>query len=214
MTEPPYFGTANEPYEPPPDRPYQLPPDEPPPDRPYQPPPDQSYQPPPDQPPRVPPPPVRPYQPPPDQPEKQRQSRRWWISGAAVIVLVAGVTILFILARTGGSSSSSSGSDSAYGRRAVDVVHELHICDNPTVDKGIATCTLPDGIGYAIVATVSDDYEQDAFVADFKNPDDGCTMVVKGYFVTGLDRGTLARALGNLEAFAANHHGYLEGGCG
>jgi hypothetical protein len=72
---------------------------------------------------------------------------------------------------------------------------------------------LPDGIGYAIVATVDGKYEQDEFAAGAKNPDDGCTMVVKGYLVTGPDGGTLTQALGNLDAFAAKHHGYLVGGC-
>ena len=78
MTEPPYFGTANEPYEPPPDRPYQPPPDQqpydppadwlyqPPPDKPYRSPHDQPVQPPADQ-------PVRPYQMPPDQPLAARR---------------------------------------------------------------------------------------------------------------------------------------------
>jgi hypothetical protein len=77
----------------------------------------------------------------------------------------------------------------------------------------MATCTFPDGIGYALVVTANNEYEQDAFASDSKNPAEGCTMIVKGYFVTGPDRATLTQALGNLDAFAANHHGYLEGGC-
>jgi hypothetical protein len=125
------------------------------------------------------PPPNQPDQPPPDEPERLRQSRLWWISGAALIVLVAGVTVLFILARTGGSSSSNSYPDRS-GQRAVDVVHELHICDNPQVDQGFATRTLQDLTGYAIVATMDDKAELDRYAAEAKNPEDGCTMVVKG----------------------------------
>jgi hypothetical protein len=164
MTEP-YFGTPNEPYESPPDRPFESP------DRPFESPPVQPYQPPPVQPP-----PVQPYQPPPDRPRKPRQSRRWWISGAAVIVLV-GVTVLLILASTGGSSRSSSSSDPGYGRSAVDVVHELRICDNPQVDQGIATCTLQDGIGFATVVTMADKTEQDVFAAGAKTPPTGAAWL-------------------------------------
>jgi hypothetical protein len=236
MTEPPYFGTANEPYEPPPDRPYQPPPYEPPADRPYEPPPDRSpvqpppVQPPPDRPYHPPPdkpyhpPPDKPYhrppdQPPPDQPEKPRRLRRWLISGLFVLVAIAIASPADVFSffdfssNPGNSSDPGKSSDPAYGRSAIDVVHELHICDSPKVDQGITTCTLPDGIGYAVVTTVDDKTEQDDFAAGFKNPAEGCTMVVKGYFVTGPDRATLTQALGNLDAFAANHHGYLEGGC-
>jgi hypothetical protein len=162
-----------------------------------EPPPDQPHEPPPDQ----------PHEPPPP-PEKPRQSRRWWISGAAVIVVAVGAAVAFILAATGGSSDPDR-----YGQSAVDVVHELHICDNPQVDHGIATCTFQDGIGYAIVATVDDKTELDDFAAMANNHDYGCTMVVKGYLVTGPDRGTLTQSLGNIEAFADKHHGYLVGNC-
>jgi len=231
MTEPPYFGTANEPYEPPPDRPYQPPPYEPPADRLYEPPPVESYQPPPDEPPPVRPPPDRSYQlppvqpppdrsyqpppvqPPPDQPEKLRRSRRWWIFGVFVLVAIAAAIPADPFSFFDFSSDPGTSSDPAYGRSAVDVVHELHLCDNPKVDHGLATCTLADGIGYAIVTTVNDKTEQDEVAADVKDPNEGCTMVVKGYFVTGPDRATLTQALGNLDAFAAQHHGYLAGGC-
>jgi hypothetical protein len=227
MTEPPYFGTANEPYEPPADRSYQPPPYEPPPDRPYEPPADRPYEPPPVvplpdktppvrsyQPPPDQPPPVRSYEPPPDQPppDQPRKWRRLKIGLGAGGLLLA--LIAFSIPEALLSDDSSHSSDPAYGRRAVDVVHELHLCDNPTVDQGIATCTLPDGIGYALVITVVDKTEQDDLAADDKNPAEGCTMVVKGYFVTGPDRATLTQALGSLDAFAANHHGYLVGGCG
>ena len=113
----------------------------------------------------------------------------------------------------GFSSDPGKSSDPAYGRSAVDVVHELHLCDNPTVDQGFATCTLPDGIGFAMVATMADKDEQDVFASGAKNPADGCSMVVKGYLVTSADRAMLTQALGNLDAFAAQHHGYLAGGC-
>jgi hypothetical protein len=192
----------------------------PPPDQPHEPPPDQLHEPPPDQ----------LHEPPPNQPhesENPRRSRRGWIIATAVIVVVAvGATVAaLILAPTGGSSGpdrsptgGSSGPDSSgpdrYGQKAVDVVHELHICDNPQVDQGIATCTLQDGIGYAVVITVDDKTERDAFASEAKNPDYGCTMVANGYLVTGPDRNTLTEALGNLEAFAAQHHGDLVGGCG
>jgi hypothetical protein len=180
-----------------------------------EPPPDQPQEPPPDQ----------PHEPPPDQPEKPRQSRRWWISGAAVIVVVAIAAVAFILAPTGGSSdphrngqssvdAGGSSDPDRYGQNAVDVVHELHICDNPQVDQGIATCTLPDGIGYAVVVTVDDKAEAHLFASGANDPGMGCSMVVKGYLVTGPDRDTLTDALGNLEAFAAKHHGYLVGDCG
>ena len=36
-------------------------------------------------------------------------------------------------------------------------------------------------------------------------------MVVKGYLVTAADRVMLTQALGNPDAFAAEHHGYLVG---
>jgi hypothetical protein len=109
---------------------------------------------------------------------------------------------------TGGGSGPDR-----YGQSAVDVVHQLHICDNPQVDHGMATCTFQDGFGYALVATVDDKAERDEFAADSNNPDYGCTMVVNGYLVTSFDRNMLTQVLGNLEAFASKHHGYLVGDC-
>jgi hypothetical protein len=140
-----YFGTPNEPYEPPPDRPYESP-DRPyeSPDRPYQPPPVQpppgrldesppvpTYQPPPDQeyqPPLV--------EPPPDQPppEKRRRFRRLLTIGGAVLVVIACAFPEALSPLFDDNSDPGKSSDPAYGRNPVDVVHELHICDNPTVD--------------------------------------------------------------------------------
>jgi hypothetical protein len=204
----PYLARPDQPY----DEPYQARPDQhyqPQPVQPYRPQPAQPHQPPPDKLYKAR--PNQPYhEPPPDRPEKPRQSRRWWISGAAFIVLAVVATIAFILAPTGGGSGPDR-----YGQNAVDVVHELHICDNPQVDPGIATatCTLPDGIGYAIVATVDSKAERDYNASLANNHGQGCTMVVNGYLVTGPDRDTLTQALGNLEAFASKHHGYLVGDC-
>jgi hypothetical protein len=129
---------------------------EPPPDRPHEPPPDQ------------------PHEPPPPEHEKPRQSRRWWISGAAVIVVAVGAAVAFILAPTDGSSGPDR-----YGQKAVDVVHELHICDNPEVDQGIATCTFQDGIGYAIVATVHDKAERNEFASGANDPGMGAAWSLR-----------------------------------
>jgi hypothetical protein len=129
-----------------------------------------------------------------------------------MVVAVVALVLAAVLPSDDGSDPGKS-SDPAYGRSAGEVVHELHICDNPQVDQGIATCTLQDGIGFATVVTMEDQAEQDIFAAGAKNPADGCSMVVKGYLVTGPDRATLAQALGNLDTFAANHHSFLEGGC-
>jgi hypothetical protein len=160
------------------------------------------------------PPPDQPHEPPPDESEKPRQSRRWWIIGAAVIVLAVSLTVEVTLALIPAAPTDGSSDPDRYGQNAVDVVHELHICDNPQVDQGIATCTLPDGIGFAIVATVDDKAEGGLIASAANNHGQGCTMVVKGYLVTGPDRDTLTQALGNLEAFATKHHGYLAGDCG
>jgi hypothetical protein len=81
------------------------------------------------------------------------------------------------------------------------------MCDNPQVDQGFATCTLQDGIGYARVATMDDKAELDQYAAEANNPEDGCTMVIKGYLVTAADLAMLTQALGNPDAFAAEHHG-------
>ena len=163
------------------------------------------------------PPPDQPSEPPPDEPEKPRQSRQWWIIGAAVIVvavsLTVEVTLALIPAPTSGSSSPDSSGPDRYGQRVVDVVHELHVCDNPRVMyDGIALCEFPDG--GAMVATADNKSDMDDLVASVKEePDSGCTVVVKGYLVYAPDRDTLTHAVGNPEAFAAKHHGYLLGVC-
>jgi hypothetical protein len=60
---------------------------------------------------------------------------------------------------------------------------------------------------------VDDKAEAHLFASGANDPGTGCSMVVKGYLVTSLDRGMLTQALGNLEAFASKHHGYLAGDC-
>ena len=181
----------------------------PPPDQPHEPPPDQPYEPPPDQ----------PYEPPPDQPheaENLRRSRRGWIIPAAGILVVAvgaaTTTVAFILAPTGGTASSSD--PDRYGQKVVDVVQELHIaCDHPEVDDKTAFCDFPDG-NFTMVATAENKADMDDLVDWVKGlPGSPCTVVVKGYLVAAPDRGSLTHVVGNPEAFAATHHGYLVGNC-
>jgi hypothetical protein len=101
---------------------------------------------------------AQPYpQPPQDQPypqppDKPRRSRRWWFIGAAAVVVAVGVTLLVTL--TGGGSSSS---DDRYGQRVINVIRDLHICDNPDVlSDQLATCDFSEQSSVR-VATANDE---------------------------------------------------------
>jgi hypothetical protein len=135
-------------------------------------------------------------------PERPRRSRRWWIIGAAVVVVAVGVTVALILTLTGGSSSPDR-----YGMRAVDVIRDLHMCDNPVVMvDAIASC------GSVEVGTADNETDMGKLVAAGQVA--GCTVVLKTYLINGPTVNDLTVALhADPKDFADKHHGYLVGDC-
>ena len=135
--------------------------------------------------------------------------RRWWIT-VVVVAVAVGITVALTLTLTGGSS----GDPGRYGRRAVDVIHELHLCDQPEVlSDSTASCQFQGVPGGVAVSTSGSETEQNFLVAMVKDTMSACTVVVKGYLVDAPTVDMLTRAIGLPEAFAAKHHGYLVGRC-
>jgi hypothetical protein len=131
-----------------------------------------------------------------------------WVRSILYCALLVLVAVIVLTACSSGKHKADP--ISGYGQSAATVAtSKLHLCSTPTMTGEAAGCDEANGNVVAVTTTDSKDEQDDLVSILINRSPNQCHVVLTGVVISALDKATLTEALGDPDAFATDHHGYL-----